>query len=110
MVSTEKSHFLHKLEDLLPGDPKTSIEVCDALLVDGNAVIHILPVTSDVEKPTFKIMADRFMQYVKHKSDHISSGEVKQIHIVFDRYIEGSIKTMTREKRGSQFIHKSHHV
>ena len=55
-------------------------------------------------------MADRFMQYVKHKSDHISSGEVKQIHIVIDRYTEGSIKTMTREKRGSQFIHKSHHV
>ena len=27
LVSTEKSHFLDKLEALLPGDPKTSIEV-----------------------------------------------------------------------------------
>ena len=84
MFSTNKSHFLHKLESLSPRQPANLLPCCDAIIFDGNAKIHTLP--PDAETTTFKSMALKFFKHVKSQSDNIvSRGHIKQIHVVFDR-------------------------
>ena len=60
MVSTNKSHFLHKFESLSPRQPAASLPYCDAIIFDGNAKIHALP--PDAETITFKSMALKFFK------------------------------------------------
>ena len=78
MVTTVKSHFLHKLEQLSPGQPAASLPTCDAIIFDGNAKIHALP--PDAETTTFKSMALKFYNHIRSQSN-----STRQIHIVFDR-------------------------
>ena len=110
MISTDKSQFLHKLEELIPGERLTQIDECDAVIIDGNAVIHMLHVPPLDRKPTFQDMADSFGQYVNKSRNISSEGAVSQIHIVFDRYMERSTKRMMREKRGGKTVQRKHHV
>jgi len=55
MVSCAKSDFMHKLEELVPGEKIVKITACDAVIFDGHAVIQKLPPpTSSTTNVTFK--------------------------------------------------------
>ncbi|MES9884233.1 MAG: hypothetical protein ABW185_25595 [Sedimenticola sp.] len=83
-----------KLEELV--ETNTLIESADCAIFDGMSVIQML--TPAQNTPTFADMASSFMKYVVVKSRSISG--VKDIHIVFDRYTENSLKMNIRVKRG----------
>ena len=42
MTACAKSDFMHKLEELIPGDKVTAIPSCDAVVFDGHASIQML--------------------------------------------------------------------
>ena len=57
MLTCAKSEFMHKLEEMVPGEKRMSIKRCEAVIFDGHASIQMLVVLNTVEKATFKIMA-----------------------------------------------------
>ena len=100
MISTDKSQFMHKLEDLIPNEKITEVTDVDAIIFDGHAVIHQLQMPPNMEKVHFKDMADCFMKYVVNTAKSHGS-TVSQIHVVFDRYLYDSPKAQTRLKRAN---------
>ena len=79
----------------------------DCIIFDAMAVIQMLPVPSKTVKVTFVDMVEQFCDYILRNSPNYTS--VSQIHIVFDRYEENSLKSLTRQKRGdSTKGHKIH--
>lgn len=87
---------MHKLEELLPGQNVINVDHCDAILFDGHASIQtLLPPTNSLNI-TFQNMAEQFLKHVTHSQNHVD-----QIHVVFDRYLDSSIKSQTRQKRGA---------
>ena len=108
MLSCAKSDFMHKLEELIPHDKVTEIQRCDALVIDGHASIQMLGVPMTTGKMCFRGMAERFIGHIMHISSTTSSNDVQQIHIVFDKYLEDSIKGQTRAKRGDDQGHLYH--
>ena len=102
--SCNKSDYLHKLEELVPGDGITAVDMCDVIIFDGHAIIQALP-TSHLPKSTFKDMADAFMNHIMSHSINTAS-----LHVIFDRYLEHSIKRQTREKRGASHSSQVYHI
>ena len=100
MLSCVKSDFMHKLDDLVPGDKISKINVCDAVIFDGHAVIQMLAPPSTSIKTTFKEMASRFCKYTMQTVQHMEPTDELRIHIIFDNYLESTIKKTTRVKRG----------
>ena len=92
MLTSTKSDFLHKLEDLLTEEPQDNVKA-DCRIYDGHAVIQMLPGPSGVA--TYQDMAGRFFGYILN-----SSRGALVMHIVFDKYLPDSIKNQNREKRG----------
>jgi hypothetical protein len=97
---------MHKLESLLPGDKITSIDAPDCMIYDGHAIIQMLPVPPTENKVKFLDMAASYYRHIMTSS--CPQGSVRQIHIVFDRYLEDSLKGQTRQKRGD--VSGSHRV
>ena len=60
MCSTPKSEFLHKLEGLITEKKITQICDADCIIVNGHAIIQMLPVPTDNQLITFKTMAQEF--------------------------------------------------
>ena len=91
MYQSAKCIFMQKLEELLPDHLQNlqAVTGIDAMIYDGHAEIRALSVDG---LQTFEETAARFLDRLKK--------ECKQVHIVFDKYLENSIKTGTREKRG----------
>ena len=111
MVSCVKSDFMHKLEGLMPNDKITSIDSCDAIVYDGHASIQMLGTSSTTSvKNTFDDMAQYFTRYIFQHSRSISSEEIQQIHIIFDKYISSSTKSQTRESRGARHTNVNIHI
>ena len=102
MTACAKSDFMHKLEELIPGDKVTAIPSCDAVVFDGHASIQMLGAPTSLGKISFKDMAGRFISHILHSSTTTSATHVKQVHVVFDKYVEDSIKAQTRAKRGER--------
>ena len=98
MLSGNKAVFMHKLETLLDGDPITSIPGADTIIFDGNVVIQMLKVPSGPET-TYKSMAMAFQEHILRVSKAICGNALSQVHVVFDRYLQSSIKGDTRVKR-----------
>ncbi|KAH3722243.1 hypothetical protein DPMN_065199 [Dreissena polymorpha] len=96
MIKTRKSDFMKKLEELLP-ESQTMTRDPEVMIFDGITLVQILPVQSELAN--FKSMASAFQSYALRKARELSS-HVKAIHIVFDKYSGGSIKTQTRQERG----------
>ena len=106
MTTCVKSDFMHKLEGMYE-DKVTSIGSTDCIIFDAMAVIQMLPVPSKTVRETFVDMVEQFCDYILRNSRIYTS--VSQIHIVFDRYEENSLKSLTRQKRGdSTKGHKIH--
>lgn len=95
--SESKSDFLHKLEGLLPGPKQSSLRGnFDAIIIDGNALIKILPAptnSAQLESTKYEDMARKFFSHI-----NILRGNAKQVHITFDKYLENSPKDATRDK------------
>ncbi|KAJ8043846.1 hypothetical protein HOLleu_11123 [Holothuria leucospilota] len=86
----KKSDLLTKLEQTNQNDPPSSFDV---KVLDGAAVVHLLS-TNNVS--TFDEYADKvFVPYIKAQLDNS-----KRVDVVWDTYINTSIKESTREKRG----------
>ena len=106
-----KSDFMHKLEELLPEHLQNlkDVEGCDAVIHDGNAVVHTMGEPARTDK-TFQDMSSKFQAKILNiTSEELNSSNCSQIHIVFDKYNMQSIKASTREKRGdtggTTFLH-----
>lgn len=54
-MTCAKSEFMHKLEEMIPGEKRMSTQRCDVVIFDGLASIQMLGVQNTVEKATFKI-------------------------------------------------------
>ena len=106
MISCVKSDFMHKLETLHEGKI-TSVQSPDCIIFDAMAIIQMLPTPSKPGKVTFLDMAEQFLHHILQASRAEKS--IDQIHIVFDRNDENSLKQQTRQKRGDTGIqHKIH--
>ena len=100
MIANKKSDFMEKLETLInPNLILKELSDIDCVIFDGMAIIQMLKPVSSIIKPTFCDLAHMFWTHILHKSKGISA-----VHVVFDRYLENSIKTQTREKRGDQSL------
>ena len=99
-----KSDFMTKLEKVIqqPCLPLES-QQADSFIVDGQFAIQLLPFYQGI---TYREMAAKFFQYVLNSSDKVGHN-VKQIHIVFDRYFDYSIKSQARLERSKEDITSS---
>lgn len=100
MFECKKSVFMQKLEALLPGDPLTSIPGADAMIIDGNAILHTLKssVMMGIDL-TYADTAETFFKFCLELSRRLCGEDLTQIHVLFDRYFEDSLKKATRDKR-----------
>ncbi|KAF2893562.1 hypothetical protein ILUMI_12611 [Ignelater luminosus] len=64
-----------------------------AMILDSAAVVHLLGANK------CKTFADLYNSKFKPYIDHILRS-ISRVDIVFDRYIDGSLRNDTREKRG----------
>ena len=96
MLATKKSDFLEKLEALSGSDPCIEKEFrnFDCFFFDAMSVVQILQPQSG-RKTTYNMMAASFWQHILSQSEGS-----RQIHVVFDRYIECSLKSQARIRRG----------
>ncbi|KAG0719669.1 hypothetical protein GWK47_050025 [Chionoecetes opilio] len=67
-------------------------------IYDSNVVIRMLPFPRKEEDATFKDLASDFTAFVLQKASQI--GTPSQIHLIFDRYYEESVKSQARINRG----------
>ena len=102
MTQSTKSDFMHKLEETIAGNKMTRLESdVNAIIFDGHAVIQTLAPKYTALHVTYDNMAEGFMSHIINISKHISPNNYPDIHIAFDKYISGSIKSQTRERRSS---------
>ncbi len=101
-VTCVKSDFIHKLDGLIPGDKIISIPSCDAIIYDGHASIQMLDVARTCIN--FQNMAHNFMTYIFNHSRSVSAENATQIHVVFDKYPESSVKAQARENLGERHL------
>ena len=91
--SGTKSSLVDRLEALGPSAKNTCPQI-DALILDGAAIVNLL---RPIGCKTFKAYAhDVFIKYVKSRLANVS-----RLDIVWDRYLENSLKATTRSKRGT---------
>ena len=88
----DKSEFMHKLEELLPKPKITKINKADAVIFDAHATIQATQPLSKDEKVIFHQMANDFVETLLSKAIKVSSKQDCQVHIVFDKYVDNSIK------------------
>ena len=93
IMSTQKSDFLHKLEELVTYDILKADPEADCLILDGHAIIQQLPESTSVHV-IFSEKACKFMDHVLHLTKSATS-----IHIVFYKFEKNSIKEHTWVKR-----------
>ena len=95
LMSTKKSDFLEKIESFIDPESYTlsASSTVGCFLYDAMAVVQMLQ--PPTEKATYEMMASLFWTYILAHRQGAS-----QVHVVFDQYIENSLKTQTRLKRG----------
>ena len=99
MCVTKKSDFMHKLEGLVSPEDilRDTKEICgiDCVVFDGMAIVQTQqPKTM---KSTYQEMAESFWTHILSLARSLG---VSNLHVVFDRYEENSIKQQTRIRRG----------
>ena len=97
---TDKSKLTHVLEDKaremeMTVEEESSLEsILNIVIYDGMALVNKLEIEKDVK--TCKELKHIFVNTSIKESE-----DFHEVRLVFDRYIEGSIKERTREKRSS---------
>ncbi len=97
-MTCEKSHFMSKLESILP-ETIANISSANCIIYDASVTIRALKPPSDTAN--YKALASNFTSHLVQKAQLISS-HVEEIHIIFDRYFDDSIKNQTRQVRGAR--------
>ena len=91
-----KSDLVGCLQKTLPGSMVPDHDpVADAEVLDGAAIVHLLP-SKDVRTNFNDYEEHVFMPYIRRRLH-----KVKRLDVVWDRYIEKSLKQGMRESRGS---------
>ena len=100
MIANKTSDFIEKLETLISLKLiLKELSGIDCAIFDGMTIFKMLKHVSSVIKPTFFDLAHMFWTHILNKSEGISA-----VRVVFDRFLENSIKTRTSEKRGEQSL------
>ena len=100
LICSDKSKLMHAIETKAAKqneEDETTEEVefiQKVVIFDGMALVNKLTITKETK--TCKDLKDQFMARLLRESDAFS-----EVRLVFDRYIEGSLKEQTREKRTS---------
>ena len=96
MHKTSKSDLMERLEAVVP--KSESVPDVDVKIVDGGALLHILdPKKPQVSVKTFNEYAQLvFLPYIERMLQ-----DVVRIDVVWDTYMEDSLKAQTRMNRGS---------
>ena len=93
LLSGTKSSLVDRLEALGPSAKNTCPQI-DALILDGAAIVNLL---RPISCKTFEAYAHNvFIKYVKSRLANVS-----RLDIVWDRYLQNSLKATTRSKRGT---------
>ena len=93
MLSGVKSDFMAKAEGLINDDKIRRVQ-SEPVVYDGHALIQMIQ--GPTGEKTFKDMAENFTACV---IKGVVSKDAKEIHVVFDKYYEKSVKAMTRSQR-----------
>ena len=98
MISCAKSQIVPCLEGLTESEKVLCIQSCDTIIYDGHACIQMMDVPQMSGTVMFEDMARQFFDCILNKSKHSNDGSsVTKLHVVFDRYLQGSIKGQTRQ-------------
>ena len=95
---SEFGHLLTAKSDLLaclPGCTEQQEPPCQfgCRILDGAVIVHCLPIAGAA---TFNEYAEVFIPHLLQQLQHSS-----RVDVVWDKYIPGSLKQSTREKRGT---------
>ena len=93
MLSCTKSDFMHKLEGLLTEKTTSIQDTVDTLIFDGHAIIQSLTPGVSTPMVSFKSMASWFYSYINRCVKSMKTSEHFQIHVIFDKYYEDSVKS-----------------
>lgn len=101
LLASDKSKIVTKLESQAKDVPATECDGCyDVIILDGMALLH------KVRKgPDMKNCEDLSQAYIQMLVHHASTFD--EVHLVMDRYLERSLKNLTRTKRATtkrQFV------
>ena len=100
MTYCATSELVPCLEWLIESETITSIPSCDAFIFDGHACIQTMGASQISDTVTFEEMASRFFSFVLNTSKRSNNeNSMIQLHIVSDRYLQGSIKGQIKHKR-----------
>ena len=103
MNSCTKSDFMHKLEETVTDTVTQYLEFCDALIIDGHALIQAMPEPrSALGDTTFGHLGAQFLSRVMSMSRSVGCN-AGQVHNVFDKYLEDSIKSQARSRRSTGY-------
>lgn len=105
LIKCKKSDFMAMLEGLLP-NKITHISKADTIIFDGMAIVQLLQPHS--EYLTIRNMVELFMNHSLKTARNMP--EMKNIHIVFDKYSNSSLKTQTRNRRGDRATGHALHI
>lgn len=65
LISGKKFDFMHKFEELVPGEKDRHINACDAAIFYGHSVIQMLtPPSTSNNTITFRDMVTRFLKHI----------------------------------------------
>ena len=90
------------------GTSCTTMETTDCIIFDAMAVIQMLPAPFKIVNVNFVDMAEQFRDY-RIPNSHIYAS-VSQIHYVFDRYGENSLKSLIRQKGVDSILRQKNHI
>ncbi len=92
-----KADLLDLLQKTSPGAVVVDeLPPVDAEILDGAAIVHMLPPRTIGTKTIRDYAADVFAPYVLRRL-----GNVQRLDIIWDRYLPDSLKQSTRDKRGT---------
>ena len=108
LLGNDKSSVMHEIEKMIERSEESERESRDTeggvgldeevtetvVIFDGMAVLHRIKLGGPIK--CCRNLAEAFLDLIMHES--VGS---KEIRVVFDRYIEDSLKSSTRDKRAS---------
>ena len=88
IMKTVKANLLKKLESMQNGFAQNDLPRIDVTVIDGGLLLHsFLSVTSSIAS---------YANLARNMLSHVCSNVGGEIHVLFDTYIQSSIKTTTR--------------
>ena len=94
IMKTVKANLLKKLESMQNGFAQNYLPRIDVTVIDGGLLLHsFLSVTSCIAS---------YANLARNQLSHVCSNAGGEIHVLFDTYIQSSIKGYERQLRGAE--------